>query len=282
MPWKANRAREVLRVLDNSPVCIERVTEVNNQPTVVFYCSTLATTLKSPCELRSCVLWVSHREWMNCAGAYAALKSAKAGERLAVKTTPKKEHTILQQDLDGRLSFIDLAMLYRVSRQRVERAIGKGHEAVTTLSPTLAVEEVSSTETPKTVSVGYGTASELGLLVCVACEEVIDAFDKYTRVDVVFGRQGAVWCSPECRQELPPMAWKLTNTYHRHWVEAVHMLADNGGLRAVKEAVGGRRRLKKLLAVMAAQGFEVPASLKPAPTKATTAQPPVVRAPAPT
>jgi hypothetical protein len=289
MPWDEKKARASLRVLNNldklegvplsgipepkaPPSIADALIDDDYEEDVTFHCLIVDAKIVQPCGLRNCVLWTSHEEWYNCAGAYAAMKSASAGERLSSKTTPKREFTVLQEALDGRLSYVDLALLYRVSRQRVEEAVEKGRNLVGALIPLLrsGVDKETATRhsaadalTPVFTSTGHA-----GLLVCVACEERVGDERDYT-----LGANGAVWCSPECRDSLPISAWSLTKKHGAHWAHTLARacVGAKSSEDVTRKLALKPKKLARLVGFMARQGFSVPKALTtpPVSSKAT-------------
>lgn len=230
MPITPEAAKRLLwREVDEDKEEVDEYTP--DSPSITYYCEVLGTKLSTGCGLRACPLWVDHEEFFCCAGAYASLKSAHANERLA--DAPPKDHVRLQDAANGRLSYVDMSLLYRVSRQKVEQLVHSGRECVKALIPVFRLADpVSDIVVEEDKLYPVFTHVHKTDKLCSACECLIE--DDYA---IVSG--DVVWCSEECYRELSPIAYEVIEDFLAPWDTVLSTLEKSAySVGDIAEAMG--------------------------------------------
>lgn len=198
-----------------------------------FHCPVIDHTVKRPCELHGCLLWVHQPTYFNCTAIYTAKRAANGADRLQSTHGAYKDRPgSLRAAAEGRLSLYDLAFLFGISRQKVEVHVAAGKDVFDVLAPLHAQLYATSSRVRREPQRRLGSAAVFSSVtpvsrrgqdgqherVCVACESLADAEDT---ILAVADKQEVAWCSRECAEEFPIDAFLLSTRYRRHWTAVV-------------------------------------------------------------
>jgi hypothetical protein len=227
-----------------------------------YCCPLTKERVTTGCSLHGCALWISNTAVHNCMGAFAALRSMHATDRIQANPhVTKDKASSLKQLVDGKLTLYDIAYAYNITRPKAESLVEEGAKVMQILAPLFAEGGNGGTQGvhvgPRTVfthtsPVAYKAPSGEVVRVCVCCETQIE--DEDGMVLAYVEKAEVAWCSRECAAEFPMDAYMVAHKFRRHWVEVALDKGDIDERSRVREITPERMECLKTLALE--QGYK--------------------------